>query len=303
MIALVLTLLAAAPVRAQPSPVIAAAPECGHALEGLSGALTVELSDREAELASLEGRAITLAFECSPEAVTVRATDDASGRFVGQRVDRTERGLSRQLAIVSAELLVALASRREPAPAPPEPPAPIEPTEPPPRGPGVALRVAARLEGTGTPLVALGGGAVGVEVELDPAVRLALDLGAGWAELGTTRGRIGALPIGLSASLRFGGALGDAWLGLGPSVEAALVLLSGQPSGPGVGGRDGALPLVALGGVAVMRVALAGTPLAILLELEGSGVPLAPIALVDGAPGLELGPARFGGRLGLAITP
>ncbi len=111
-----------------------------------------------------------------------------------------------------------------------------------------------------------------------------------------------ALPVGVTASVRFGGALGDVWLGVGPAIEGAAVVLTGRPGGPEVTGREGVLPWWAIGGVAAMRVGLAGTPLSILLELEGAGVLVTPIALVDGAPGLSLGPARFGGRLGLALA-
>lgn len=297
-IGLFVTLLAIAPA-ASAQPVITAAPSCGGLLDGLPAALTVELSDRSAELGALEGRSVTLSLECTDADVTVRATDDVTGAFVGQRVERTGRGLTRQLAIVAAELLVALAARPVPSP-PPPPPIVAAPRATPSVRP--LLRLAARLEGTGEPLVALGGGAIGLELALDPAVVLALDAGVGWASVGTPRGDVSAVPIGVTVSVRFGGALGDVWLGVGPSVEGAVVVLTGRPVAVEVTGREGALPWVALGAVAAMRVGLAGTPLSILLELEAAGVLLTPIALVDGAPGLSLGPARFGGRLGLALA-
>ena len=59
------------------------------------------------------------------------------------------------------------------------------------------------------------------------------------------------------------------------------------------------LPSLALGGVLTMAVAIEGTPLSIELDLEGGGVALSPVALVDGVPGFDLGPAFFGAQLGL----
>ena len=311
-------------------PVVAATPGCG--LDGFDEALAIELSDRGEELASLRGRAIALELACSPEAFTVRATDGVSGRFVGQRVARSERGLARQLAIVSAELLVALAPRVEPTagevvvdepetsePETSEPetsePETSEPTvdavarlaspfAPSRRGAEVVVRAALRLEGIAAPIQLLPSGVLGVEVGLDPAMRLVVDAAVGSLERTTSLGEVAAWPVGLTASFRFGGALGDLWLGAGPTLEAAAVVASGRPNGSGVRGDEAALPLVALGAVGTMGVRLAGSPLSIFAELEGSGLVLSPSATLEGAPGpgLDFGPARFGGRLGLGLS-
>ncbi len=316
-------------------PAIVVAPGCE--LEGFGEALAIELSDRGDELASLRGRAITLELTCSPEAFTVRATDGASERLVGQRVARTERGLVRQLAIVSAELMVALAPRVEPTagevvvdepetsepetsePETSEPetsePETSEPTvdavarlaspfAPSRRGAEVVVRAALRLEGIAAPIQLLPSGVLGVEVGLDPAMRLVVDAAVGSLERTTSLGEVAAWPVGLTASFRFGGALGDLWLGAGPALEAAVVVASGRPNGSGVRGDEAALPLVALGVVGTMGVRLAGSPLSIFAELEGSGLVLSPSATLEGAPGpgLDFGPARFGGRLGLGLS-
>ncbi|MFN7696907.1 MAG: hypothetical protein ACK5U8_03375 [Deltaproteobacteria bacterium] len=299
---------------------VAATPGCG--LDGFDEALASELSDRGEELASLRGRAIALELACSTEAFTVRATDGVSGRFVGQRVARSERGLARQLAIVSAELLVALAPRveptagevvvEEPETSEPETSEPTvdavarlaSPFAPSRRGAEVVVRAALRLEGIAAPIQLLPSGVLGVEVGLDPAMRLVVDAAVGSLERTTSLGEVAAWPVGLTASFRFGGALGDLWLGAGPTLEAAVVVASGRPNGSGVRGDEAALPLVALGAVGTMGVRLAGSPLSIFAELEGSGLVLSPSATLEGTPGpgLDFGPARFGGRLGLGLS-
>ncbi|MFN9808667.1 MAG: hypothetical protein ACK6CU_03435 [Deltaproteobacteria bacterium] len=299
---------------------VAATPGCG--LDGFDEALAIELSDRGEELASLRGRAIALELACSTEAFTVRATDGVSGRFVGQRVARSERGLARQLAIVSAELLVALAPRveptagevvvEEPETSEPETSEPTvdavarlaSPFAPSRRGAEVVVRAALRLEGIAAPIQLLPSGVLGVEVGLDPAMRLVVDAAVGSLERTTSLGEVAAWPVGLTASFRFGGALGDLWLGAGPTLEAAVVVASGRPNGSGVRGDEAALPLVALGAVGTMGVRLAGSPLSIFAELEGSGLVLSPSATLEGTPGpgLDFGPARFGGRLGLGLS-
>lgn len=287
------------------APSIEFAPSCDGVVVGLDSALRVELVDRAAELdEALRTHTFVISLECSDEEITVRASDAATRRFVGQRVERAERGLPRQLAVVAAELLSALASQLAAAPRPAAPPmeaapptasAPEDPT-----GPSVGIRVAGSVRGVGTPLSALYGGALGVELGLAPFARLAIDVGAGHAEVGSARGTIDVTSLSLDLSLRLGGAIGSLWLGAGALVRGGAVFYGGRPaSSSGITGREAILPSLALGAVLTMAVAIEGTPVSIELDLEGGGVALSPIALVDGVPGFDLGPAFFGAQLGL----
>lgn len=293
--------LASMPCRAQS---IAIDPSCEEELAGFGAALAVELVDRESELARPAELALTL--ECDARSVTVRVSDPGSERFVGQRVERVERGLVRQLAIVAAELLAALASQREALRAEvrdeaetPRVEAPRVGT--PAAGRPVGLRLMGSVMGQGTPLAALGGGTLGLSLDPFEAMRLLFELGVMHTRTNTERGGIETTTFALGISARFGAHLGAVWLGAGPLVRGGAALFGGQPLGSGITGREAVLPWLAVGAVLTMAVAIEGTPLAIELDLEGGGLPLSSIALVDGRPGFDLGPAFFGAQLGLAL--
>ena len=286
------------------APTVTVDASCGEVVVGFDAALRVELIDRARELADgLSRHAFTLTLECGDtSAVTVRVVDRATERFVGQRVDRVDRGFVRQLAIVAAELLAALANQLDAVPlhaavvagGPPQ-------HEAPPDGFAFGLRATGGVVATATPLVALPYGALGVDFVLADAARLVADLGVGHTRLGTARGDIQTTTLSLAVSLRLGAYLGAVWLGIGPLLRGGAAIFTGQPSGPGITGSQATLPWLGVGAVASMGVAIEGTPLSIELDLEGGGLPLTARALVDGVVQFDLGPAWFGAQLGLAL--
>jgi len=270
-------------------------PSC-EGIVGFDAALSVELVDRDSELGAIRTREqLVVSLECDETSVTVRVSDATSERFVGQRVERAERGLVRQLAIVTAELLAALASQLE------QPSSAVEETLPVERRLPIALRLTGSVVGSGTPLTVFGGGALGVELEPLEVLRLVVELGAAHTSTSTALGNIETTTFALALSVRFGAQLGAVWLGLGPLVRGGAVFFAGEPSSGGITARQAVLPWLAVGAVAVMAVAIEGSPLSIELDLEGGGLPLTAIALVDGSSGFDLGPAYFGAQLGILL--
>jgi|GEM_PF-2774188 len=293
------------PSGASAQPTVVVDPRCGEVVLGFDAALRVELVDRASELTDgLSRHAFTLTLECADvSAVTLRVVDHATQRFVGQRVERVERGFVRQLAIVAAELLAALASQLDVVPA-------RESAVATPRvGPvaqrqhrfALGLRVAGGVSATGSPLAPLALGTLGVGFALADAARFIVDLGVGHARTGSTRGDITTTTLSIAVSLRLGAHVGAVWLGVGPLLRGGAAIFTGQPSGPSIRGRQDTLPWLGGGAVASMSVAIEGTPLAIELDLEGGALALTARALVDGVARFDLGPAWFGAQLGVAL--
>jgi hypothetical protein len=265
----------------------------------IRAAFEVELADADASiLEAIDDNDATIV--CGPDAAEIRLVHRATGRFVGQSIERTAEGFARRIAIATAELL------RAPAAVPALPATPVREVRAPDRNPTQASEpVVLSLGGSGVgswvggePTV-LGGVAVRGTFEPASVLALALDLEALFGSFTSALGSVGAFIATASLSSRFGGVVGPFALRTGPLIRGGVSAFRGQPADATIARGDTLVgPWLGLG--AVGEIAVRAAQFEVYLEIEAGVVPLATAARVDGAIASDLTGVYLEARLGVA---
>ena len=273
--------------------------ELGRAVEA---ALGVELSDAspEARRALADG-SLRIAVQCDDAGATAWVL--LGPRRLEQRIDDRGPGAARRLAIALGELLGAAAL----------PEAPAEPTEPrasapdatvhPPDGLRARLRASGGAWLGGVPLLALGTLDLGIELGPSPNVAIVVDASGALGSTPIEGARLDARLLGAAVSLRFGGDVGDFWLGAGPAMRGGAVFWTGVPTDVSAAtGHTATGGWLGLGAVAAAFVRIGALPLRAGLEIEGGGVAYYADALAFGMRAQRIGDAWVELRVALDVV-